>query len=59
MKAPFDGVIGNKAVQPGQFVQTGTRLLAMVPMQTAYVEANFKETQIARLRPGQKVIIKP
>ena len=59
VKAPFDGVVGNKAVQPGQYVQTGTRLLAMVPLQTAYVEANFKETQIARLRPGQKVVIKP
>ena len=59
VRAPFDGVVGNKAVQPGQYVQTGTRLLAMVPLQTAYVEANFKETQIARLRPGQKVLIRP
>ena len=59
VRAPFDGVVGNKAVQPGQYVQTGTRLLALVPLDSAYVEANFKETQIDRLQPGQKVTIKP
>ena len=59
IKAPFDGIVGNKAVEPGQFVQPGTRLLSLVPMQSAYVVANFKETQINRLRPGQKVVIKP
>ncbi len=59
IRAPFDGVIGNKAVQPGQYVQPGTRLLSLVPLQSAYVEANFKETQINQLKPGQKVVIKP
>ena len=59
VRAPFDGVIGNKAVQPGQYVQTGTRLLALVPLDSAYVEANFKETQLDRLKPGQKVTIRP
>ena len=59
IRAPFDGVVGNKAVQPGQFVQTGTRLLALVPLKSAYIEANFKETQIDRLQAGQKVTIKP
>ena len=59
IRAPFDGIVGNKAVQPGQYVQTGTRLLALVPMRSAYVEANFKETQINRLKPGQKVTVKP
>ena len=59
IRAPFDGIIGNKAVQPGQYVQTGTRLLSLVPLNSAYVEANFKETQIDRLLPGQKVTIKP
>ena len=59
VRAPFDGIIGNKAVQPGQYVQTGTRLLALVPLDSAYVEANFKETQLDRLVPGQKVTIKP
>ncbi len=57
VKAPFDGVVGNKAVQPGQYVQTGTRLLALVPLDSAYVEANFKETQLGALKPGQRVSI--
>ena len=58
IRAPFDGVVGNKAVQPGQYVQTGTRLLSLVPLDSVYVEASFKETQIDRLKPGQKVTIK-
>ena len=59
VRAPFDGVVGNKSVQPGQYVQTGGRLLSLVPLDSAYVEANFKETQVARLKPGQRVVIKP
>jgi membrane fusion protein (multidrug efflux system) len=55
--APFDGVVGNKAAQPGQYVQPGARLLALVPLDTVFVEANFKETQLARIKPGQKVEI--
>jgi membrane fusion protein (multidrug efflux system) len=57
VKAAFDGVVGNRAVQPGQYVQTGTRLLALVPLDSAYVEANFKETQLGALKPGQRVSI--
>jgi membrane fusion protein (multidrug efflux system) len=53
--APFDGVVGNKAAQLGEYVQPGTRLLALVPLTSAYVDANFKETQLASIRPGQKV----
>ncbi len=59
LRAPFDGVIGNKSVQQGQYVQPGSRLLSLVPLESAYVEANFKETQLNRLRPGQKVVIRP
>lgn len=55
VRAPFDGVVGNKAVQRGQYVQTGTRLLSLVPLDTVYVEANYKETQLADIRPGEKV----
>ncbi len=55
VRAPFNGVIGNRAAQPGQYIQPGTRLLALVPLDKAYVEANFKETQLANLKPGQKV----
>jgi membrane fusion protein, multidrug efflux system len=53
--APFDGVIGNRAAQLGEYVQPGTRLLALVPLSSAYVDANFKETQLAWIKPGQKV----
>jgi membrane fusion protein (multidrug efflux system) len=55
--APFDGVVGNRAAQLGEYVQTGTRLLALVPLASAYVDANFKETQLASIKPGQKVDI--
>jgi membrane fusion protein (multidrug efflux system) len=55
VRAPIDGVVGNRAVQTGDFVQTGTRLASVVPLEDVYVDANFKETQLARLRPGQPV----
>lgn len=57
VRAPFDGVIGNKAAQPGAYVAPGTRLMALVPLDTAYVEANYKETQLARIAPGHRAII--
>jgi membrane fusion protein, multidrug efflux system len=53
--APFDGVVGNKAAEVGNFVQLGTRLMALVPLHSSYVDANFKETQLAGIKPGQKV----
>ncbi len=53
--APFDGVVGNKAAEVGNFVQPGTRLMALVPVDASYVDANFKETQLADIKPGQKV----
>jgi membrane fusion protein (multidrug efflux system) len=57
IRAPLDGVIGNRAVQTGDFVQTGQRLASLVPLDEVYVTANFKETQLARLRPGQTASI--
>jgi membrane fusion protein, multidrug efflux system len=57
IRAPLDGVIGNRAVQTGDYVQTGQRLASLVPLDAVYVNANFKETQLARLRPGQTVAI--
>ncbi len=53
--APFDGIVGNKAAEVGELVQPGTRLMALVPLNDSYVDANFKETQLAEIRPGQKV----
>ncbi len=53
--APFDGVVGNKAVQVGDYVTPGKRLMAVVPLDRVYVDANFKETQLADVQPGAKV----
>ncbi|MBA4791211.1 MAG: HlyD family secretion protein [Rhizobiales bacterium] len=55
LRAPFDGLVGNKAVQVGDYVSAGKRLAALVSDTGAYVDANFKETQIGRLQPGQSV----
>jgi membrane fusion protein (multidrug efflux system) len=57
IRAPIDGVIGNRAVQTGDYMQSGQRLASLVPLDDVYVDANFKETQLARLRPGQPVLI--
>ncbi len=57
IRAPVDGVFSNRAVQTGDYVQTGQRIASLVPLDAIYIEANFKETQLARLRPGQPVSI--
>jgi len=53
IRAPVDGVVGNRAGQIGQYVKAGTQLLSLVPLPRVYVTANFKETQLTRMRPGQ------
>ncbi|MFD1328054.1 HlyD family secretion protein [Mycoplana ramosa] len=55
LKAPYDGVIGNRSVQVGDLVAPGQRLMALVPTRELYVDANFKETQLKHLVPGSKV----
>lgn len=55
--APVTGVIGHKSVRMGAFVAVGQSLLAIVPLAEVYVAANFRETQLARVRPGQAVDI--
>lgn len=57
IRAPVDGVIGNKALEVGTFVQPGARLAALVPLNSVHVDANFKETQLASLKSGQQVQI--
>ena len=54
IRAPVDGVVGDRQVQIGEYVQPGTQLLTLVPLDTLYVVANFKETQTARMLAGQK-----
>ena len=57
IRAPIDGTIGNRAIQVGDYLQPGQRLAALVPLQDVYVDANFKETQLVRVQPGQKVAV--
>jgi membrane fusion protein, multidrug efflux system len=52
--APVDGVATHKQVEPGQIVQQGQGLLVVVPLQDVWVTANFKETQLRKMQPGQK-----
>ncbi|MDR6952068.1 membrane fusion protein (multidrug efflux system) [Ancylobacter sp. 3268] len=55
--APFDGIVGTRLVQVGDYVNIGTNLIAAVPIPNVYVIANFKETQLTHVAPGQKVDI--
>src|SRR5579883_1416739 len=57
IRAPIDGVAGNRAGQVGQYVKPGTQLLSIVPLPHVYVTANFKETQLTWMRPGQEADI--
>jgi membrane fusion protein (multidrug efflux system) len=53
--APVDGTVGARSLRVGQFVQAGTQLMAVVPLDAVYVVANFKETQLTHVRNGQPV----
>jgi membrane fusion protein (multidrug efflux system) len=53
IRAPFDGVIGNRSMQVGDYVTPGKRLAAVVPLDKVYVDANLKETQLASVAVGQ------
>jgi membrane fusion protein (multidrug efflux system) len=55
--APIDGVVGNRTLRAGQYVQAGTQLMSLVPASGAYVIANFKETQLTNVQAGQPVDI--
>jgi membrane fusion protein, multidrug efflux system len=52
-----DGVVGNRTLRVGQYVQAGTQLMAVVPLSAAYIVANYKETQLADVHPGQPVAV--
>ena len=57
ISSAIDGAVGARTVRLGQFVQAGTQLMEIVPLRETYVVANFKETQLTRMRPGQAVHI--
>ena len=56
--AAVDGTVGARSIRVGQYVTSGTQLMAVVPLHSVYVVANFKETQLTYVRPGQSVEIK-
>lgn len=55
--APIDGVVTSRRVQIGQRIAAGTTIMSIVPVDKLYVDANFKEGQLARVRPGQPVTL--
>jgi membrane fusion protein (multidrug efflux system) len=55
--SPIDGVVGNRTLRLGQYVQAGTELMAVVPAEAAYIVANYKETQLTDVHTGQTVNI--
>ncbi|MCY1669676.1 HlyD family efflux transporter periplasmic adaptor subunit [Novosphingobium sp. SL115] len=57
IRAPVDGIVSRRQVQVGQRVQAGANMMAVVPVQAAYVDANFKEGQLRRVKPGQRVTL--
>lgn len=57
VKAPIKGIVSRKSVEIGQIVQPGQPLMAIIPLDTVWVTANFKETQLRNLRPGQKAVV--
>ncbi|WP_058969480.1 HlyD family secretion protein [Type-D symbiont of Plautia stali] len=56
--APVDGMVGQRSVRLGAYVSAGTRLLAVVPLQQTYITANYLETHLADVQPGQKAVVK-
>jgi membrane fusion protein (multidrug efflux system) len=56
--APVDGTVGARTLRVGQYVQAGTQLMAVVPLDAVYLVANFKETQLTHVRNGQPVEIR-
>ena len=57
LRASINGRVGDLTVRVGQFVQPGTRLMTLVPVEKLYIEANFKETQLGLMRVGQPAVI--
>ena len=58
IRAPINGVVGDRQAEPGEYVQPGARLMTIVPMNALFVVANFKETQVSRMEIGQSASIK-
>jgi membrane fusion protein (multidrug efflux system) len=57
VKAQLKGIVSKKSVEPGQFVQPGQPVMTLIPLEDVWVTANFKETQLERMRPGQPAVV--
>jgi membrane fusion protein (multidrug efflux system) len=57
IKAPVDGTVGVRTLRVGEYVQAGTQMMAIAPLQAVYITANYKETQLTNVRPGQPATI--
>ncbi|TDT60881.1 membrane fusion protein (multidrug efflux system) [Enterobacter sp. AG5470] len=57
IRAPFDGVVGNRRAWSGSYVNSGTQLLSLVPAHGLWIDANFKESQLAHMLPGQRATV--
>ena len=58
LKAPVKGIVSKKTVEVGQLIQPGQALMAIIPLDRVWITANFKETQVENIRPGQRVTIR-
>lgn len=58
LRAPIDGVVGNRSAQFGAYATTGSQLISLVPIYGLWIDANFKESQIAGMRPGSPATVK-
>jgi membrane fusion protein (multidrug efflux system) len=58
VKAPVKGMVSRKTVEPGQIVQPGQPLMALIPLEETWIVANFKETQLQNMRPGQRATVR-
>jgi membrane fusion protein (multidrug efflux system) len=57
LRAPMDGTVGNRSARPGSYATIGAQLMSLVPARGLWVDANFKESQLARMHAGQPVIV--
>jgi membrane fusion protein, multidrug efflux system len=57
LRAPIDGTVGNRSAQTGAYATIGSQLISLVPVRGLWIDANFKESQLARMRPGSPAII--
>lgn len=58
LRAPMDGVVGNRSAQVGGYATVGAQLISLVPVRGLWIDANFKESQLARIRPGSPATVK-